>query len=239
MKLADSLASKKAKLQTLNKGASFLVQPHNLSFNKHAIKVTEQNHQRVIGDLHNILNKHEIAEARKLKGLSEEMAAQKKRKKPVPILKTEALLSKINTNFAGQQINGRLVPQPDSGLYKRMRKSQSPQGLGSFAGTATNKNSKPMPLEEDQQYDAQQATSIILRKSGSIGGNRSLFVNSRAVLMNAANSPLAGSNSSGSFAAMQDPAATLDYKMLKKGSYFSRTLAKRLSATHMESALSI
>ena len=57
--------------------------------------------------------------------------------------------------------------------------------------------------------------------------------------MNAANSPMAGSASSGKFEAMGDPNATLDYKSLKKGANFSRTLAARASATHMDSALSI
>ena len=37
MHLAESLASKKAKLQKMNHGASFLVSPHNMTFNKHAI----------------------------------------------------------------------------------------------------------------------------------------------------------------------------------------------------------
>ena len=55
----------------------------------------------------------------------------------------------------------------------------------------------------------------------------------------ATNSPMAGSASSGSFAAMKDPNATLDYNTLKKGANFSRTLAARQSATHMDSALSI
>ena len=51
MNLAESLASKKARLQTMNKGASFLVQPHNLVYNKHAINAIETNHKRALGDL--------------------------------------------------------------------------------------------------------------------------------------------------------------------------------------------
>ena len=75
MNLAYSLATKKEKLATMNKGASFLVQPHNLTFSKNAVKAVEGNHKRVISDLQSILNKHEAAEAKKIKGLSLEMAA--------------------------------------------------------------------------------------------------------------------------------------------------------------------
>jgi len=55
---------------------------------------------------------------------------------------------------------------------------------------------------------------------------------------NASKSPVGLINSS-SFAALQDPGATLDYKLLKKNSDMSRTLAKRKSASHMDSAMSI
>ena len=117
----------------------------------------------------------------------------------------------------------------------------SPQGLAAF-GSMTSKNGKPVALGEEEQQDAQEATGKVLRRSGSIGGNRSLFVNSRHALMNnMTNSPvnLKASVSSGSFTLAQDPNTTLDYNTLKKGANFSRTLAARASATHMDSALSI
>ena len=150
MNLAYSLASKKEKLATMNKGASFLVQPHNLTFSKNAANAVEGNHRRVIGDLQSILDKHEAAEAKKIKGLSLEMAAQKKSKKPAPILRTEALLEKINKNYAGQQVNGRAIIQADEGLYKKIKKSMSPQaGLAAF-GSMTSKNGKPVALGEEE-----------------------------------------------------------------------------------------
>ena len=75
MNLAESLASKKARLNSMNKGASFLVQPHNLVYNKRALDAVDGNHHRVLGDLQQILDKHEAAEAKKIRGLSLEMAA--------------------------------------------------------------------------------------------------------------------------------------------------------------------
>lgn len=59
----------------MNRGASYFVQPHSLSFNKYAMKANKSNHLRVMSDLENILEKHAAQEAKKLKGLSEEMAA--------------------------------------------------------------------------------------------------------------------------------------------------------------------
>ena len=38
---------------------------------------------------------------------------------------------------------------------------------------------------------------------------------------------------------MDDPGQTLDYKLLKKNSHLSRTLAQRKSASHMDSAMSM
>jgi len=122
--LADSLASKKEKLQKMNRGASFFVQPHSLSFNKYAMKANQSNHTRVVSDLHNILERHEAQEAKKLKGLSDEMiAAQKKSKKPATIIRTEAMLHEVNQNQAGNQLRGRIVPKADEALFKRMKKS--------------------------------------------------------------------------------------------------------------------
>ena len=78
-----------------------------------------------------------------------------------------------------------------------------------------------------------------------MGGSRTLFVNSKAALFtgglnspNAAKSPSNMMNS-GSFTNLDDPSQTLDYRLLKKNSDMSRTLAQRKSASHMDSAMSI
>ena len=75
VKFAHSFGSNKVNRETLNKGASFLVAPHNMSYNKHAVKVSDKNHQKVIDDLETILNRHKEEEEKQMKGLSEEMAA--------------------------------------------------------------------------------------------------------------------------------------------------------------------
>jgi len=54
----NSIGGKAAKESTLNKGVSFFVAPHNLSFNKRAIRATEENHIKVMDDLNLILSKH-------------------------------------------------------------------------------------------------------------------------------------------------------------------------------------
>ena len=73
MKFANSFGSKELTTETMNRGASFLVAPHNLSFNKRSIQASDGNHQNVIAGLESILYKHQIEEEKKMKGLSEEL----------------------------------------------------------------------------------------------------------------------------------------------------------------------
>ena len=80
-----------------------MVAPHNLTFNKRAIKASETNHQSVVATLTSILSKHQAKEDKKNKGLSAEMvAAQKKQSKPIEVVRTETLLNSVNANFLGQ-----------------------------------------------------------------------------------------------------------------------------------------
>ena len=90
---ANSFGSKEANMETLNRGASFLVAPHNISFNKHSKQVAEANHSRVVEGLESILHKHKLLEEEKTKGLSEELAKQVKGNKPPEVRRTEALLN--------------------------------------------------------------------------------------------------------------------------------------------------
>ena len=62
--MTNTVGGKDVQSQVLNKGASFLVAPHNMSFNKHAIKATEENHVKVIGDLNQIISKYQEEEAK-------------------------------------------------------------------------------------------------------------------------------------------------------------------------------
>ena len=76
-------------------------------------------------------------------------------------------------------------------------------------------------------------------KSGSTGGNKSLFVNSRASI-GRSNSPdlvKQGSQKQGGFFAMTDASATADYKSMKKSQNLTRMLNNRSSA--MKSAISV
>ena len=54
----NSFGSKEVNMETLNRGASFLVAPHNIQFNKRSMKVSEVNHQKVVDGLEQILYKH-------------------------------------------------------------------------------------------------------------------------------------------------------------------------------------
>ena len=123
-KFVSNVGSREVNQETLNRGASFLVAPHNLTFNKHAIQASGSNHQKVVEGLESILKQHSEAEEKALKGLSPEMAASKKSQKSIEVVRTEAMLNKIMANNGGQQINGRKLVQPDLKLYNKMQKKQ-------------------------------------------------------------------------------------------------------------------
>jgi hypothetical protein len=74
-------------------------------------------------------------------------------------------------------------------------------------------------------------------RSGSTGGNKSLFVNSKIALMRATASPEDMATSSSKFLAMHDPSVTADYKTLKKNVHTTKMLANRSSG--MDSSISI
>ena len=75
-RFVTSFATKEATAETMNKGISYLVAPHNLSFNKRAIQTNGSNHTSVIGSIQEILDRHNVKESKKLKGMSPEMAAK-------------------------------------------------------------------------------------------------------------------------------------------------------------------
>ena len=58
----------------MNRGASYLVTPHNLAFNKRAIQAAEKNHENVVSSIKKVLDKHEVKEAKRMRGMTEEMA---------------------------------------------------------------------------------------------------------------------------------------------------------------------
>ena len=65
-----------------NRGASYLVAPHNLTFNKNAVDANAQNRSNVIESIQTILTKHKFEEAKKKKNMStDELADGKKQKR--------------------------------------------------------------------------------------------------------------------------------------------------------------
>ena len=66
----------------MNKGASFLVAPHNLTFNKRAIAASSKNHENVLSSIEHILAKHNAKEAKAMQGMTEEMAKKRMAQKP-------------------------------------------------------------------------------------------------------------------------------------------------------------
>lgn len=88
MKYAGNVANKEMRKETLNKGASFLVAPHNLTFDKKAIIAAERNHKKVIEDLETILSNHKAAEEKRLEGLSADMIEARSNAKGIEIIRT-------------------------------------------------------------------------------------------------------------------------------------------------------
>ena len=66
IQFANGFGSKAQQKETLNRGASFLVAPHNLTYDKRAIKASEANTSSVIQNLESILQNHKDAEEKKL-----------------------------------------------------------------------------------------------------------------------------------------------------------------------------
>ena len=85
----------------LNKATSFLVAPHNLSFNKRAMEASKSNHKNVLSSIEKILAKHNAKEAKAMRGMTEEMAKKRMANKPNNIIRTEAFYNQINSNKAG------------------------------------------------------------------------------------------------------------------------------------------
>ena len=80
----------------MNRGASFLVAPQNLTFDKRAIQASESNTASVIKNLESILQSHKDAEEKRLQGVSEEIAADMRlNKRSIEVLRTEALLKQV------------------------------------------------------------------------------------------------------------------------------------------------
>ena len=149
------------------------------------------------------------------------------------------MLNKINRNKVGAQVNGRAIKPPDVSLYEKLKKKQqanskSPSRFTSRLSQGRNSN---LALDEEETAEAREFTTSMLAKSGSTGGNKSLFVSSKAAL--GRSSPInIMSASQGGFLSQTDPTATFDYKALKQNQNASRTLANRSSAL-MDSSISM
>ena len=85
----------------LNKGASFLVSPANMSYETKAAKVAGANHSKVMQGLERMMKMHEDEELKKMKGLSDEMIAKRKSKKSPQMQTIEKMMTKVKENVAG------------------------------------------------------------------------------------------------------------------------------------------
>ena len=160
-------------------------------------------------------------------------------KKTIEVQRTEALLKQVSANMLGSQVNGRQLRQPDSGLYKKLKKKQdsaSPERFVSRLSNASGKN-KTLVLDDEEKQEVSDFTRTFLMRSGSTGGNKSLFVNSKIALMRQTASPMDMATSSNKFLAMHDPSVTADYKTLKKNVLTTKLIANRSSG--MDSSISI
>ena len=45
-------------------------------------------------------------------------------KRPIEVLKTEALLKRVTENIPGAQVNGRQLAKPDTKLYEKMKRAK-------------------------------------------------------------------------------------------------------------------
>ena len=135
------------------------------------------------------------------------------------------------------------MTQPDMTLYTKMVKKQRDldrrnggSKLSNTSGANLDDKIKVMNMdpEEKQEVVRDFAHSILLR-SGSTGGNKNLFVNSKEAFMQLpkAKSPMGMttmSNSKTGFFAATDPSAT-DYKTLKKNERASKVFDKARSSS--------
>ena len=93
------------------------------------------------------------------------------------------------------------MPAPDEGYFKRMRKKSGRQsGLMNFV-TLKSKGGKLQALNEEDKGEAREAMNTVLQRSGSIGDNRTLFVDSIGAVREKANNSYGatGVQSSASF----------------------------------------
>ena len=122
------------------------------------------------------------------------MAAQKKSKKPASVLHTEKLLQQIVTNQPGQLVNGRQMHSPDVTLFNRMEKKKNSVSPLRRDPSSVLKPGKP--LDEETQQEVKEFTNGVLSSYGSVGGNKTLFVNAKlGLLKNRDGSPLGHLNS--------------------------------------------
>ena len=140
----------------LNKGASFLVSPANMSYETQAAKVAGANHSKVMQGLERMMKLHEDEELKKMKGLSEEMIAKRKSKKSPQMQTIEKMMTKVKENVAGQRLNGREMKKPDVKIATKLQRfvAQSPSPTH-----AMDKNgSQSLFLDENKEREVRDFT---------------------------------------------------------------------------------
>lgn len=97
--------------------------PHNLTFNKNAVKAHTSNRASVIESFSKILARNAVEEANQLKKMQSEAdsASKEPLRKSQNVKNTEAILSIVNRNIPGKSVNGRVLVQPDKSLYQKLK----------------------------------------------------------------------------------------------------------------------
>ena len=170
------MCTKESGLRKMNSGASFLVAPINTYYDKKMQEALGSNKDQVKKKLDDHLQYFQKIEDRKCRGLSDELIAEKKKHRPPEVRRIEGMLNTIVANNQGGKVHGREVRKPHSTVVQRIQK-QSPYNP---AMKRRKSNQGVLIVPEHEQEEIREQTKSMLRQSGSIGGNKSLFVNSKA-----------------------------------------------------------
>ena len=104
----------------MNSGASFISAPINTYYDKKITEALNQNKEKVTKKLDSLLRYHISKEEAKIKGLSEELQAEKRRHRPPEVKRIETMLSTIGQNYQGNKVNGREVRLPHNTIVNRI-----------------------------------------------------------------------------------------------------------------------
>ena len=171
------MIKKDSGLRKMNIGASFLVAPINTCHDKKLNQALNTNKEAVTRKLDSLMSYYIQKEEKKIKGLSEELQAQKRKNRPPEVKRIEGMMNDIKTNYQGSKVNGREVRVPHDTIVSKIQK-QSPSNV-----RLRRRSSAGAPiLDPEEQREIQEQVLSTLKLSGTVGGSESLFVNSKTTL---------------------------------------------------------